>query len=293
MPKMNFSRTPYLPKRYTEVTKTITFTSATDAPIGDDDSIVLPVQTGRISRLRIRAGSASHFKAGQQVSGTALVNDGTGIAPVIQQIAYDGQVPADAFAVEDYVKIGNEIMLITADDGDLTLTVTRARKDSIATYIDDNAVITKCNSGLRLALYEDSGYTEASKIFEITDVMIAEFVTDALITADDEYLGLTSDPTVITDLGIDDLIYIDDTTPEVARILDVFGDVINASYDNTIFVQEGLAAHAITKDIERIIEYSIPIPFSCASGTTIYCRTNIDEKIVEDLSLTLSLLIDA
>ena len=279
-------------QRYTEVTKTITFTSATDAPIGDDDSIVLPVQTGRISRLRIRAGSASHFKSGQQTSGTALINDGTGIAPGDTAIAYDGQVPADAFAVDDYVKIGNEIMLVTADDGS-TLTVTRARKDSIATYIDDNAVITKCNSGLRLALYEDSGYTEASKIFEITDVMIAEWVTDAAITATDEYLGLTSDPTVVTDLGIDDLIYIDDTTPEVARILDVFGNVVAAAYDNTIFVQEGLAAHAITKDVERIIEYLIPIPFSCASGTTIYCRINMDEKIVEDLTITLSVICDA
>jgi len=279
-------------KRYTEVTKSITFTSATDAPIGDDDSIVLPVQTGRISRLRIRASSASHFKSGQQVSGTALVNDGTGIAPGDTAIAYDNQSPADAFAVNDYVKIGNEIMLVTNDDGS-TLTVTRARKDTLAEYIDDNAVITKCNSGLRLALYEDSGYTEASKIFEITDVMIAEWVTDALITAGDKYLGLTSDPTVVTDLGIDDLIYIDDSTPEVARISDVFGDVINASYDNTIFAQGSLAAHAITKDVERIIEYSIPIPFSCASGTTIYCRTNIDEKIVEDLSIVITLLVDA
>lgn len=279
-------------KRYTEVTKSITFTSATDAPIGDDDSIVLPVQTGRISRLRIRAGSASHFKAGQQTSGTALVNDGTGIAPGDTAIAYDGQVPADAFAVNDYVKIGNEIMLVTNDDGS-TLTVTRARKDTLAEYIMDNAVITKLNSGLRLAFYPNSSYNEEEKIFEITDCMICEFVTDAAITLNDEYITFTTDPSLITDLGIGDLLYIDDTTPEVTMIQNVYSDVINAVFDHSVSVQKPLAAHAITKNVQRIIQYDIGIPFSMDSGTTIYCRLNIDEKISEDFSIVIQVICDA
>ena len=279
-------------QRYTEVTKTITFTSATDAPIGDDDSIVLPVQTGRISRLRIRAGSASHFKAGQQTSGTALVNDGTGVAPGDTAIAYDNQSPADAFATNDYVKIGNEIMLVTNDDGS-TLTVTRARKDSIAEYVDDNAVITKLNNGLRIAFYPNSSYNEEEKIFEWTDVNIAEFVTDAAITLNDEYLGLTTDPTVMTDLGIGDLILIDDTVDEIAMVQSVFGNVAAAAYDNTISVQAPLAAHTITKDVERLLQYDVPIPFSMDSGTTLYIRINIDEKITEDITITITLLVDA
>ena len=279
-------------KRYTEVTKTITFTSATDAPIGVDDSIVLPVQTGRISRLRIRAGSASHFKSGQQVSGTALVNDGTGIAPGDTSIAYDNQSPADAFAVNDYIKIDNEIMLVTSDDGS-TLGVTRARKDTLAEYHDDNAVITKCNNGLRIALYPNSSYNEEEKLFEWTDIMIAEFVTDAGITLNDEYLGLTTDPTVMTDFGIGDLILIDDTVDEIAMVQSVFGDMVAAAYDNTISVQAPLVAHAITKDVERLLQYDVPIPFKMDSGTTLYIRINIDEKIMEDITITITLLADA
>lgn len=279
-------------QRYTEVTKTITFTSATDAHIGDDDSIVLPVQTGRISRLRIRAGSASHFKSGQQVSGTALVNDGTGIVPADTSIAYDNQSPADAFAVDDYIKIDNEILFITADDGS-TLTVTRARKDTLAEYHDDNATITKLNNGLRIAFYPNSSYNEEEKIFEWTDVNIAEFVTDAAITLNDEYLGLTTDPTLVTDFGIGDLILIDDTTDEVAMVQSVFGNMVAAAYDNTISVQAPLAAHAITKDVERLLQYDVPIPFKMDSGTTLYIRTNIDEKITEDITITITVLVDA
>lgn len=278
--------------QYPEVTKTIIFTSAVDAPIGDDDSIVLPVQAGVIARLRIRAGSASHFKAGQQVSGTALVNDGGGIIPGDASIAYDGQVPADAFATGDYVQIDNEIMLVTNDD-ESTLTVTRARKGTIAEYHSDDAVITKCNSGLRIALYPNSSYNEEEKFFEWTDVMIAEFVTDAAITLNDEYLGITTDPTLLTDFGIGDLILIDDTVDEVAMVQSVFGDVADASYDNTIFVQGGLAAHDITKDVERLLQYDIPIPFSVDSGTTMYIRINIDEKITEDIAITITVLVDA
>lgn len=444
-------KTPKTPVelRHTEVTKTISFTSATDAPIGDDDSIVLPVQTGRISRLRIRAGSTSKFKSGQQTAKTAKlvpmkllcdcdtiwektdanitvategaikkqgtnsakisiaggfvtglaawspdlagppdctnyelmkifirssialsaadlrirISDATdagaggdftdvdvpallantwtecslaytasaalpdilsiGLVVVVDKGACDiyidyscmytqtltGITPAETtnvgviesdsgIASSEFFKVGtdNEIFLCTKEIDEaysLFSTFTRARKDTLAEYHSPYETLTNLNNGLRLALYEDSGYTEASKIFEITDMMICEFVTDAAITLNDEYLGLTSDPTIITDLGIDDLVYIDDTTPEVARIQTVRGDVVDAAHDNTITVQAPLAAHAITKDVERIIEYLIPIPFSCASGTTIYCRLNIDEVISEDISIVIQVICDA
>ena len=278
--------------RLSEITKVVTFTSATDAPIGDDDSVDLGVNTGIISRVRVRAGSASKFKAGQQASGTALVNDGTGIAPADTAIVYDGQVPADAFAAGDYIRIGNEIMLVS-DDDESSLTVIRARKDTIAEYIDDNATITKCNNGVRIAFYPNNSYNEEEKFFEWTDIMIAEFTTDAAITEDDEFLGLTTDPTLVTDLDIGDLILIDDTADEVAMVQSVFGDMISATYDNVIFVQAPLAAHTITKQVERLLQYDIPIPFSMDSGTTMYIRINIDEKIAEDITIMITLLVDA
>lgn len=436
-------------KRYAEVTKSITFTSATDSPIGDDDSIVLPVQTGRISRLRIRAGSASHFKSGQQTAKTAKlvpmkllcdcetvwekidanitvaiegtikkqgtnsakisIADGftTGLAawspdltgppdctnyelmkiwirasvnhdagdlqirisdatdagtggdstdvnvpaltantwaecslaftasaalPDILSIGLDvavdkgacdiyidyavmytktaiGVTPSDTtnvgviesdtgIASSEYFKVGtdNEIFLGTkAIDEAYSLfsTFTRARKDTLAEYHDPYQDLTNLNNGLRIAFYPNSSYNEEEKFFEWIDVNIVEFVTDAAITLNDEYLGLTSDPTVVTDFGVGDLIIIDDTTDEIAMVQTVLGDMATAAYDNIIVVQAPLAAHAITKDVERLLQYDIPIPFSMDSGTTLYIRTNIDEKIVEDLSIVITLLVDA
>ena len=119
----------------------------------------------QIKKISVRAD----FVAGQQANtGSALVNNASGISPTDTSIAYDNAV-AD-FAVNDYASIDDEKVKITADSGTV-LTVTRGVKGTTAAYHDDNATIVKANHGLRLTLFKDSGKKFSERIIELSSMM--------------------------------------------------------------------------------------------------------------------------
>jgi hypothetical protein len=202
----------------------------------------------QIKKIRVRAD----FTAGQQSNtGSALINDGAGIAPADTSIVYDGDSPTDLFVANDQILIDSEWMDVTAvNTGTNTLTVTRGIKGTMAAYHDDNAVITKGNHGIRVVLFKDSSKKYSERIIELSSMMTYKGVTDASISANDDYFGLTAD---IQNLGNNDFLVIEDTAEEVCRVQNVNHNEVSATYYYTKFVQEDLAAHDITKDVKKLI----------------------------------------
>lgn len=235
---------------------------------------------GVIKKIKIRAD----FIAGQQTAGSALVNNGSGIAPGDTSIAYDNVV--GSFSVNDYIWIDNECMLVTVVG--TPFTVTRAQKGTIAGYHDDNTQVVKANNGLRLVLYKDSSKKEVERILELNNIMTWLGVTDAAISLGDKLFGLTAD---IKNVDKDDYVLIDDTTDEEAIVQNVNHDVASATYDFTIFVRESLAAHTITKDVYKQVVFDIPTPYK-SIATTLYGTLFIDEKISTTVNTTVVITVD-
>ncbi len=252
----------------------------TDASVGKAFTIANFPTYGIIKKLKVRAD----FTSGQQTAGSALVNNATGIAPADTSIAYDNV--SGSFAIDDYIWIDNECMLVTIVG--TPFTVTRAQKGTTAAYHDDNAQITKANNGLRLVVYKDSNKKEVERIIELNNLMTWKGVTDAAITAGDKLFGLTAD---IQNIDKDDIVYIDDTTPEEGIVQNVNHDVASATYDYTIFVKDVLATHAITKDIYKQIIYDIPTPYKSPTST-LYGTLFVDEKITATVNITLVITTD-
>jgi hypothetical protein len=264
----------------------VTFTPAaiahltTDAGTGKAFTVSNFILHGIIKKIKLRAD----FTAGQRTAGSALVNNAAGIAPADTSIAYDNV--SGSFAIGDYIWIDNECMYVSAVG--TPFTVTRAQKGTVAGYHDDNAQITKANNGIRLVLYKDSNKKEAERILELNNLMTWKGVTDAAITAGDKLFGLTAD---IKNVDKDDIVYIDDTTPEEAIVQNVNHDVISATYDYTVFVKDALAAHAITKDVYKQVVFDIPTPYK-ATATTLYGTVFVDEAITATVNITLVLIVD-
>ena len=261
----------------------------TDADAGKAFTITSFPAHGQITTIRVRAD----FTAGQQANtGTALVNNGSGILPAGTSIVYDGDSPTDLFAVDDQILIDSEWMDVTAvDTGTNTLTVTRGIKGTIAAFHDDNSVITKGNHGVRVrvVLFKDSSKLWAERIIELSSMMTYSGTTDASITATDDYFGLTSD---IQNVGSGDFVVIEDTADEVCKVQNVNHDTVSATYDYTIFVQDGLAAHATTKEVNKLVVYDLDTPYSSGAGT-LYGTVYIDEKISSTVNVTIEIDTDS
>ena len=237
----------------------------------------------QITAIRVRAD----WTAGQQSNtGTALINDVTGISPTDTAVTYDGAV-AD-FAVGDYVNVDGERIRVTADSGTV-LTVVRGLKGTVAAYHDDNAVLTKANHGLRLVIYKDSSKLYAERVIELSSMMTFKGVTDALITATDTKFGLTAD---MQNLGSGDFVIIEDTSDEECRVQEVKHNVASAADDYTIVVQDPLAAHDTTKDVKKAILFDLSV--GCSSGTgTLYCGLFVDEAITGTVTTDVEIWTDS
>ena len=259
----------------------------TDQDAGKAFTIASFPTHAQVKKIRIRAD----FTAGQQSNtGTALVNNGSGILPAGTSIVYDGDSPTDLFAVDDQILIDSEWMDVTAvDTGTNTLTVTRGIKGTVAAFHDDNSVITKGNHGIRLVLFRDSNKLWAERIIELSTMMTYSGTTDAAITATDDYFGLTAD---IQNVGSGDFIVIEDTADEVCKVQNVNHDTVSATYDFTIFVKDDLAAHGTTKVVNKLIVYDLDTPYSSGAGT-LYGTVYIDEKIASTVNVTIEIDTDS
>ena len=259
----------------------------TDQDAGKAFTIASFPTHAQIKKISIRGD----FTAGQQSNtGSALINDGTGVAPADTSIVYDGDSPTDLFAADDQIKIDSEWMDVTAaDTGTNTLTVTRGIKGTMAAYHDDNAVITKGNHGIRVVLFKNSDKKYSERIIELSSMMTYKGVTDGAISANDDYFGLTAD---IQNLGNSDFLVIEDTAEEICKVQNVNHDVANATFDYTIFVQDDLAAHNITKDVKKLIIFDLDVPYSSGAGT-LYGTVFVDEKIAATVNVKVEIETDS
>lgn len=241
----------------------------------------------QIKKIRVRAD----FTSGQQSNtGTALVNNGSGILPAGTSIVYDGDSPTDLFASGDQILIDSEWIDVTAvDTGTNTLTVTRGIKGTVAAFHDDNSVITKGNHGVRLVLFKDSNKLWSERVIELSTMMTYSGTTDALISSNDDYFGLTAD---IQNVGSGDFVVIEDGTDEVCKVQNVNHDTGSATYDFTIFVKDGLAAHDTTKEVNKLIVYDLDTPYASGAGT-LYGTVYIDEKIASTVNVTVEIDTDS
>ena len=254
----------------------------TDADAGKAFTITSFPAHAQITAIRVRAD----FTSGQQAdTGSALVNNGSGILPAGTAVAYDAAV-AD-FAVLDYIWIDDECMRVSADDGS-TLTVVRGLKGTMDAFHDDNATIVKSNHGVRVVLFKDTNKNYSERIIELSSIMTYKGVTDALISANDDYFGLTAD---IQNLGHNDFLVIEDTADEICRVQNVNHDTVSATYDYTIYVQDDLAAHDTTKDVKKLMVYDLDTPYN--SGTTLYGTVFIDEKIAGTVNVEVEVFTDS
>jgi hypothetical protein len=261
--------------------------ATTDADAGKAFTVASFPTHAQIKKIRIRAD----WTAGQQSNtGSALINDGTGVAPADTSIVYDGDSPTDLFAVDDQIRIDSEWMDVTGvNTGTNTLTVTRGIKGTMAAYHGDNATIIKGNHGIRIVLFKNSSKLFAERIIELSSMMTYKGVTDASISANDDYFGLTAD---IQNVGNNDFVVIEDTADEVCKVQNVNHNVVSATYDYTIFVQDDLAAHDTTKDVKKLIVYDLDTPYSSGAGT-LYGTVFVDEKITGTVNVKIEIDTDS
>jgi len=174
----------------------------------------------------------------------------------------------------------------------LSLAVVRGAKGTVASFHDDNAMIYKANQGVKICLYPNSSYNQEEALVCWANNVTAKWTTNAAITAGDKWIPLTADPTLTPDLQDGEVLLIDDAADELCRGQTYLGSVAGATYDNSIFTRDALAAHDTTKSVYRVLQYDVPIPFAFASGTTLYLTVQIMEKITGTVNLSLLALLD-
>ena len=247
---------------HTEVTKTSEITFATtDQSAGKAFTITDFMQHGMIKKVKFRAD----MTAGQLTTVSALVNDGTGLAPADVSLAFDGK--SGTFTNGDYLAIQDEIVKINdADPNTSPIVVIRAQKGTIASYLDDNAQITKLNNGFKLQLFKDSNKKPKEMVLELSALMTAVGTTDAAILVTDKKIELSAD---LKNVDKNDTVRIADTIPEEALVQHNTGDVTTAAYDFILYVYDSLAAHDTAKTVEKQCIYDIPVPYK-SGATTLY-----------------------
>ena len=245
-----------------EVTKTSEITFATtDQSIGKAFTITNFPKHGMIKKVKFRA----NMTAGQLSTVSALVNDGTGLAPADTSLAFDNK--SGTFTNGDYLSIVNEIVKINdADPNTSPIVIVRAQKGTTAGYIDDNVQITKLNNGFKLQLFKDSNKNPKEMVLELSALMTAVGTTDAAISASDKKIELSSD---LKNVDNNDTVRIADTVSEEALVQHNTGDGAAAAYDFILYVYDVLAAHNTAKSVEKQCIYDIPVPYK-SGATTLY-----------------------
>ena len=245
-----------------EVTKTSEITFATtDQSTGKAFTITDFIKHGMIKKVKFRA----NMTAGQLTTVSALVNDGTGLAPADTSLAFDNK--SGTFTNGDYLSIANEIVKINdADPNTSPIVIIRAQKGTTAGYIDDNVQITKLNNGFKLQLFKDSNKKPKEIVLELSALMTAVGTTDAAISASDKKIELSSD---LKNVDNNDTVRIADTVSEEALVQHNTGDGAAAAYDFILYVYDVLAAHNTAKSVEKQCIYDIPVPYK-SGATTLY-----------------------
>ena len=185
---------------------------------------------------------------------------------------------------------------VTDDDilatGVLTGTVTFTNA-STAVSGSGTAFLTEVNVGSIIKLDADGTYVVVESITDDTNLVLIDVYQDtggegASTRGNATHFGLTAD---IKNLGHNDFIVIEDTADEICRIQVVNHDTVSAVYDYTIAVQDALAAHAVTKDVKKLMLYDLDTPYN--SGTTLYGTIFIDEKITETANVEVEVFTDS
>lgn len=270
---------------HTEVTKTSEITFATtDQSAGKAFTITDFIKHGMIKKVKFRA----NMTAGQLSTVSALVNDGTGLAPADTSLAFDGK--SGTFTNGDYLSIANEIVKINdADPNTSPIVIVRAQKGTTASYLDDDAQITKLNNGFKLQLFKDSNKKPKEMVLELSTLMTAVGTTDAAISASDKKIELSAD---LKNVDNNDTVRIADTTSEEALVQHNTGDGAAAAYDFVLYVYDVLAAHNTAKTVEKVCVYDIPIPYK-SDGTTLYGQIQLEEaSLAANKTLNIELIID-
>lgn len=253
---------------------------------GTATSVDIGATRGQFTRIRIR----SDFVSGQQTAGSCLLNIAAGMTNATTVATFDNLT--GTLQVGDYWQFDNEKMYVSATSTTVA-TVTRGVKGTVAAYHDDNVQGYKCNDGIRISFFPNASCNMHEAIFTIDSIFTWKGTTDAAITAGASVITLASRPTVISDFGFGDQIYISDSaSSEYAYVQDCYGDVAAAAYDDSIAVQKALGAHDTAKDVYRVAVYDLAQPFTLDTGTTLYMKAYVDEKQTADATLFVDFLID-
>lgn len=223
-----------------------------------------------IKEIRIR----SNFVSGQQDWRVAFVNNTNGIAPIDTNILCN---TAQIFDVGDYIYIEDEIAYVSAVDvANNTITVTRGVKGTTASYHNYGARMETTNDGLRLILFKSSSRKLADRLKIVQEVMSWKGTTNVAIAANDKVIKFANSPLNIS--KYDMLYLIDGNNSERISVEDANGIVVNAAYNNTIYVADPLLARATGIEVQKQDMYDIPIVFSGGDGN-LYGTLYVDEKI--------------
>lgn len=253
---------------------------------GTATSVDIGATRGHFTRIRIR----SDFVSGQQTAGSCLLNIAAGMTDATTVATFDNL--SGTLQVGDYWQFDNEKMYVSATSTTVA-TVTRGVKGTSAAYHDDNVQGIKCNDGIRISFFPNASCNMHEAIFTIDSIFTWKGTTDAAITAGASMMTLGSRPTVISDFGFGDTIYLSDgASSEYAYVQDCYGDVAAAAYDDSIVVQKALGAHDTAKDVYRVAVYDLAQPFTLDTGTTLYMKVYVDEKQTADATLFVDFLID-
>lgn len=249
-------------------------------------SVDIGATRGQFTRIRIR----SDFVSGQQTAGSCLLNIAAGMTNATTVATFDNL--SGTLQVGDYWQFDNEKMYVSATSTTVA-TVTRGVKGTVAAYHDDNVQGYKCNDGIRISFFPNASCNMDESIFTIDSIFTWKGTTDAAITAGASMLTLGSRPTVISDFGFGDTVYLSDAaSSEYAYVQDCYGDVAAAAYDDSIAVQKSLLAHDTAKDVYRVAVYDLAQPFTLDTGTALYMKAYVDEKQTADATLFVDFLID-
>ena len=185
---------------------------------------------------------------------------------------------------------------VTDDDilatGALTGTVTFTNA-STAVSGSGTAFLTEVNVGSIIKLDADDTYVAVASVTDNTNLVLIDVYPDtggagASTRGDATHFGLTAD---VQNLGHNDFLVIEDTVDEICRIQIVNHDTVSAVYDFTISVQDVLAAHAVTKDVKKLMIYDLDTPYN--SGTTLYGTLFIDEKTTGTVNVEVEVFTDS
>lgn len=267
--------------------------ATTDAATGKMDSVDLTCSYGQISRIRVRAD----WTAGQQSgAGTFQVNNSAGITAAATTIAVDTLSAGVTLAEGDLYWVDNECIRCGASTtSSSTTNLTRGYAGTIATIHQDNAVCYKANDGLTLDLYPSSARVPAERLLRLSGIMTESLTTNAAISAGDHVLKFSVSPIVVSDVGRGSLFRVIDTTSDLVRVQDAYGAVSESgisAFANSITTYDALTAHDSAKNVQRVIEYDLPLLFKFPTGTILYLTLTPAEKISATVNVTIEFIVD-